>query len=170
MTLSRFGALDSRHRGRLAEILVGTAVFTHEEITVALGLFDETVEGSYEFVGAFDADDVVLAYACYGPTPGTDGTFDIYWIAVDPSAQGAGRGTRLLGEVERRLCERGGRLVIVETSSRGEYEPTRRFYHARGYQESARIAAFYGPADDRVIYVKRLTPKATSADRPPSTH
>jgi hypothetical protein len=65
---------------------------------------------------------------------------------------------------------RAGRLLVVETSSRGDYESTRHFYDARGYREAARVAAFYGPADDRVIYVKRLTPKAASADRPPSTH
>jgi ribosomal protein S18 acetylase RimI-like enzyme len=191
----RLSDLDSRHRHRLAEILAATGRFSDEEMNVALELFDETFgegrgergEGpdppmtalpsplsppasDYEFLGAFDEDDTLVGYTCYGPTPGTDGTFDLYWIAVHPAAQGAGEGTRLLAEVERRLLERGGRLLIAETSSRGAYEPTRRFYHARGYREVARVAAYYAPADDRVIYAKRLSPKAVSADRPPPTY
>jgi ribosomal protein S18 acetylase RimI-like enzyme len=170
MATSRFGALDSRHRGRLAEILAATAAFSRDEIGVALELFDTTFEG-YEFLGTFDAADTLVGYACYGPTPGTDGTFDLYWIAVHPAAQGAGEGSRLLGEVERRVLGRGGRLLIAETSSRPAYAPTRRFYDARGYGEAARVADFYAPADDRVIYAKRLTrADAAVAVRSPSTH
>jgi len=190
----RFGALDPRHRGRLAEILAATGVFSADEVAVALELFDETFGGerwevgggsspgqsptshllpptsSYDFLGAFD-DDTLVGYACYGPTPGTDGTFDLYWIAMHPAAQRTGEGGRLLNEVERRVGRRGGRLLIVETSSRAAYAPTRRFYDARGYGESARVADFYAPADDRVIYTKRLAAAdAAPAARPPSTH
>jgi ribosomal protein S18 acetylase RimI-like enzyme len=195
MTHFRFGALDSRHRGRLAEILAATALFSGDEVAVALELFDETFEvggakwevgadrpqsptshlqpppSSYEFLGVFAEDDTLVGYACYGPTPGTDATFDLYWIAMHPAAQGTGEGGRLLGEVERRLCSRGGRLLVAETSSRTAYEATRRFYDARGYSEAARVADFYAPADDRVIYTKRLAgADAALAARSPSTH
>ncbi|MFN2567275.1 MAG: GNAT family N-acetyltransferase [Gemmatimonadaceae bacterium] len=195
MTASRLGTLESRHRGRLAEILAATRFFSTEEVRVALELFDETFgavgggrwevgadsepsppshlpppTSAYEFFGTFDTADNLLGYACYGPTPGTNGTFDLYWLAVHPAAQGAGEGSRLLGEVERRLRARAGRLLIVETSSRDAYEPTRRFYGSRGYREAARISDFFAPADDRVIYAKRLTPRTTSADKPSSAH
>jgi ribosomal protein S18 acetylase RimI-like enzyme len=187
VTPFRFGALDSRHRGRLAEVLAATGVFTADEVGIALELFDETFEGvgwsveggagsrplpsstlhpppsSYEFIGAFDEADTLVAYVCYGPTPGTDGTFDLYWIAVHPDAQRAGTGSGLLTEVERRLRQRGGRLLIVETSSRPGYARTRRFYDTRGYREAARVADFYAPADDRVIYAKRLRRAGTAA-------
>jgi ribosomal protein S18 acetylase RimI-like enzyme len=173
MTSLRFGPLDARHRARLAEILTATAVFSPDEIDVALELFDETVEArasGYEFVGVFDAVGRVLGYACYGMTPGTDGTFDLYWIAVHPDAQGSGVGRRLIEEVESRLCAGGGRLLVVETSSREAYALTRRFYEAGGYGEAARIADFYGPADDRLILTKRLTravATAAAAHSPP---
>jgi ribosomal protein S18 acetylase RimI-like enzyme len=162
----RVGALDPQHRGRLAEILAATAVFSSDEIDVALELFDESsVSGApaYEFVGAYDDVGALMGYACYGPTPSTNGTYDLYWIAVHPAAQGSGDGSRLLREVERRLAERGGRLLIVETSSRDSYVGTRRFYEARGYAETARVSSFYAPSDDRVVYTKRLTPAAASA-------
>jgi ribosomal protein S18 acetylase RimI-like enzyme len=154
----RLGALQQSHRGRLREILDATAVFRADEVTMALELFDEAVDGDYEFVGAFENESLV-AYACFGATPGTDRTYDLYWIAVHPSAQRHGSGSQLLGEVERRLSERGARLLVVETSSRDEYARTRAFYSARGLREVARVRDFYAPSDDRVIYTKSLFPK-----------
>jgi ribosomal protein S18 acetylase RimI-like enzyme len=110
----------------------------------------------YSFLGAFTPEDQLVGYACYGPTPDTDRTFDLYWIAVDPGAQGSGSGTRLLTEVERRLQGQNARMLIVETSSRSEYASTRHFYEKRGYAEAARVRDFYAPLDDRIIFTKRF--------------
>jgi ribosomal protein S18 acetylase RimI-like enzyme len=167
--LVKLGALHRGHRNRVIEILQATNSFRDEEIDVAVELFDEVfaiksrapfdpgagVE-SYEFIGAFSREGALIGYACYGATPGTTGTYDLYWIAVHPEHQGEGGGSRLLDEVERRLTEREARLLVVETSSRTDYESTRRFYERRGYQEHARLADFYSFGDDRVIYAKRL--------------
>ena len=158
MLAVRLGALQQSHRGRLREILDATEVFRPDEVTMALELFDESVAGDYEFIGAFE-NDTLVAYACFGATPGTDRTYDLYWIAVHPSAQRHGSGSRLLSEVERRLSERGARLLVVETSSRDEYSKTREFYRARHLREVARMRDFYAPRDDRVIYTKSLAVK-----------
>ena len=169
MLAVRLGALQRTHRGRLREILDATAAFRPDEVTMALELFDESVEGDYEFVGGFD-DESLVAYACFGATPGTDRTYDLYWIAVHPSAQRHGSGSQLLAEVERRLQERGGRLLVVETSSRDEYAATRRFYVARGYREVARMRDFYALKDDRVIYTKVLSRSTSHLVSSPSRH
>jgi ribosomal protein S18 acetylase RimI-like enzyme len=163
----RLGALQRTHRGRLREILDATAVFCADEVEIALELFDDAIAGDYEFLGGFDDDDLV-AYACYGATPGTDHTFDLYWIAVHPSAQRHGGGSHLLAEVEQRLRARGARLLVVETSSRPEYDATRRFYLARGYHEAARMRDYYALGDDRVIYTKPLAPRSLVPS--PSAH
>ena len=160
----RVDELRAGHRGRLAEILRATRVFNDAEVAVALELFDEVHGGrgtaaaaqDYCFLGAFGPDGELLGYACFGPTPATDRTYDLYWIAVDPAAQGGGTGTRLIAEVERRVAALHARLLIIETSSRPEYEATRRFYVARAYDEAARVGSFYAPGDDRVIYTKRV--------------
>ncbi len=110
----------------------------------------------YLFLGAFTPEEKLVGYACYGATPDTDRTWDLYWIAVDPSAQGTGSGTILLSEVERRLSGLNARMLVVETSSRSDYGPTRGFYLARGYGEAARVRDFYAPADDRIIFTKRF--------------
>jgi ribosomal protein S18 acetylase RimI-like enzyme len=172
----RLGTLRPRDRARVAELLVSTAVFSRAEIDVALQLFDATVrdEGAtgaddahvpdYEFTGAFEGERL-LGYACAGPTPATEGTFDLYWLAVDAAAQGKGIGTALVREVERGLHHRGARMLLVETSSRPDYSNTRAFYERCGYSEAARIKDFYAPADDRIMLTTRLTPERGAATR-----
>jgi len=147
------------HRARLEQLTRATGLFREEEVATAVELLDESLAGDddYQFVGAFE-DDQLVGYACWGPTPGTAATSDLYWIVVDRSRQGAGVGSELLGEVERRLTAEGRRLVVVETSSRADYTPTRKFYETRGYTRAATIPGYYAPGDDLVIYIKDLTP------------
>lgn len=175
------GDMTAKYRTRVRDILTATKVFRNEEVDVAIELFDEVfgapiaVDGAasaniddtpassdYYFLGAFTPEEELAGFACYGPTPGTDRTFDLYWIAVHPSAQGSGSGTILLNEVERRLKGQNARLVVVETSSRSDYKNTRGFYIRRGYVESARARDFYAPADDRITFTKRLQSRAPS--------
>ena len=174
----RLAPLRPHDRGPLNEVLVATASFAPEEIGVALALFDDVhgyvgrdgchpdlgegpafafaVTVDYEFIGAFDEAGVLLGYACFGPTPATDGTFDLYWLAVHPAAQGRGAGRGLVRWVEQELGRRGARLLVVETSSRPDYNATRTFYERGGYIEAARLRDFYAPADDRIILTTRL--------------
>ena len=149
------GPLAAHHRERVAEILRSTENFRDEEIDVALELFDESFAGEdYLWLGAFSQE--LVGFACYGPSMGTDRTFDLYWIAVDRAAHGTGCGTVLLSEVERRLEALHARMLVVETSSRSDYTATRGFYLKRGYVEAARVREFYAPHDDRIILTKRL--------------
>jgi ribosomal protein S18 acetylase RimI-like enzyme len=150
------GPLQQRHRLQIEEIVRATGVFSEAEVGVALELFDGSVNGGdYEFIGAFDAD-TLIGYACFGLTPSTDRTYDLYWIAVHPRAQRGGAGAALMSEVERRLEACRARLVLIETSSRADYAPTRRFYDRLGYEEAARLRDFYAPGDDRVVLSKRM--------------
>lgn len=167
---------------REEEIEVALELFDETAAGGAREQLDESGSG-YRFLGLFDDDsafrtshaalgsavgsesgsqpaaDFLIGYACYGATPGTDGTWDLYWIAVHPSAQGSGGGRMLLEEVERRIVEEGARMIVVETSSRSDYEGTRQFYGRRGYREGARVQGFYAPGDDRVIYIRRFPPE-----------
>ncbi|MBN1360407.1 MAG: GNAT family N-acetyltransferase [Sedimentisphaerales bacterium] len=97
-----------------------------------------------------------VGWVCFGPTPCTIGSFDVYWIGVAPSWQGRGIGGALTAFAEKCVAERGGRLIVIETSSREVYLPTRRFYEKLGYAQVARVRDFYGRGDDRVIFTKGL--------------
>ncbi|HZA50124.1 MAG TPA: GNAT family N-acetyltransferase [Myxococcaceae bacterium] len=101
-------------------------------------------------------DGTIVGYVCYGPTPMTQGTFDLYWIASEPSARGKGVGSALVSAMEADLRRRNGRLVRVETSAMEAYGPTRGFYAAMKYREEARFRDFYQPGEDLIILSKRL--------------
>jgi ribosomal protein S18 acetylase RimI-like enzyme len=150
--------VERAHRARLETLVRDTGLFREAEVRTAVELLDEALDGDddYRFLGAFDGD-ALVGYACYGPTPDTLGTFDLYWIAVDKQRQGSGIGTQLVTAVEQRLSAVGGRLIVVETSSRSDYDATRRFYEAKGYAKTATIPGYYATGDDLVIYIKDLT-------------
>ena len=146
-------------RSAVERVLHDTAAFRDDEIAVALEVLDAfftNPEQDYTALGAFTLGGDLLGYVCYGPTPCTLGTFDLYWIAVTPNRQNAGVGSQLLEEVERRLALVDARLVLIETSSQPAYEGTRAFYLRRGYHEAARVPDFYADGDDRLILAKRI--------------
>jgi ribosomal protein S18 acetylase RimI-like enzyme len=180
-----FEPLRATDRSRVHEILVATEAFADEEIAVALELFDsvdhdltssgargrpfapsDRGDADYEFVGARDAEGTLLGYACVGPTPSTDGTYDLYWLAVHPVAQGRGAGRQLVAFMAQQLEARGARMLVAETSSRADYARTREFYKRAGFVEAARVRDFYAPADDRIIYTTRLTAREVGAATP----
>jgi ribosomal protein S18 acetylase RimI-like enzyme len=159
---ARLRPLTPADRDRLEAITRATGLFGDDEIPVALEVFDAAVAGSddYTALGAV-AGGTLAGWICWGPTPCTVGTFDLYWIAVDPARHDAGIGSLLLAEMERRLAGTA-RLVVVETAGRDDYGPTRAFYARRGYHAVARIPDFYAPGDDQVVYVKAITTAAES--------
>jgi ribosomal protein S18 acetylase RimI-like enzyme len=148
--------LSAADRRRIEEITRAVRVFREDEVPVALEVFDGAVAGSPDYLalGAM-LDQRLVGWICWGPTPCTVGTYDLYWMAVDPTAQGAGIGAALVREMEGRLAG-SARLIVVETAGRPDYRPTRAFYEARGYRKAAIIPDFYAPGDDQVVYVKHL--------------
>ncbi|MGH7535294.1 MAG: GNAT family N-acetyltransferase [Gemmatimonadales bacterium] len=144
-------------RARIEEIVRTVGLFRDNELAVALEVFDASAGGSpdYTSLGA-EVDGRLAGWICWGATPCTVGTYDLYWMFVDPTLHGIGIGTALLREMERRLAG-VARLIVVETGSRPEYAPTRAFYEVRGYRRTATIPDFYAPGDDQVVYVKPLT-------------
>jgi ribosomal protein S18 acetylase RimI-like enzyme len=143
----------------LMALLRLTPEFKPYEVMVAEEVIDAYLENSngsgYNILVAID-NGTVTGYICYGPTPCTVGTWDIYWVAVDLEKRGRGIGAALTEAAEAAITRAGGRLVIIETSSTPLYDNTRRFHGARGYKTVARVADFYSPGDDRLIMVKRL--------------
>lgn len=144
----------------IENLLRATDVFNDEELDVAVELIeiylDDPDQKDYEIFTSVDERERVNGYVCIGPTPATQGTYDLYWIAVTPEAHGKGIGSTLLRFTEEHLKQKGGRLLIAETSSTPEYEKTRAFYLRKGFQQQARIQEYYKPGDDLIIYGKIL--------------
>lgn len=149
-------------RSRVGEIVRATGVFQPPEQAIALEVFDAAVAKpgvDYHALGAYDELGLLLGFTCYGSTPCTDGTWDLYWIAVDPSGHRRGVGRALMAATEAAIATAGGRLIVVETSSRPDYGPTHAFYEALAYRQTARIPDFYAAGDDLIVYTKRLVPQ-----------
>lgn len=97
-----------------------------------------------------------MGYTCFGPHPLTQGTYDLYWIAVDPIAQGHGIGHALLAQAESEVQARGGHLLLIETSDTPVYASARRLYEASGYRCEATVHDFYAFGDSLLIFAKDL--------------
>ncbi|HKV74399.1 MAG TPA: GNAT family N-acetyltransferase [Gemmatimonadales bacterium] len=149
--------LNPGDRGRIEAITRATGVFRDDEVQVALEVFDASVhpgQSDYFTLGA-EVSGRLAGWICWGQTPCTEGTWDLYWMAVDPTVQGSGIGSALVSAMEQRVAS-AARLIMIDTSGRGDYAATRAFYQSRGYSIAAVIPDFYAPGDDQVIFAKPL--------------
>lgn len=150
-------AVRPSDRIAVRRITESTGYFSGAEIAIAVELVDERLsrgaESGYHFMFAESKGDVI-GFSCFGPVPATLSSFDLYWIVVRPDFQGQGAGRKLLAMSELSIQAAGGHRIYVETSSRDQYEPTRRFYEAQGYRRAAFLPDFYAPGDAKIIYVK----------------
>ncbi len=151
--------MSAQDKASLLPILKSTPEFKPIEVEVAEEVIDSYLahgtESGYHIQVAEDEGNV-LGYVCFGETPCTVGTWDIYWIAVDKDRRGRSIGKTLSEVAEKAIKEAGGRLIIIETSSVPLYENTRKFYLTRGFEIIARIPDFYSLGDDKIILQKKL--------------
>ena len=147
-------------RPQLAGLLSRIETFSPDEVECALELIDlASTSGNRDYqvlVASREDERKVVGYVCYGPTPMTDGTFDLYWIASDPVVRGQGVGAALVSAMEGDIRRRKGRLIRIETSAMEAYGPTRGFYAAMQYREESRFRDFYKVGEDLIILAKRL--------------
>lgn len=133
--------------------------FSAEEVACALELIDLAKQPGghpdYQVLVA-EREGELVGYICYGPTPMTEGTYDLYWIASDPKVRGKGVGAALVSAMEGDLRRRGARQLRVETSATEAYGPTRGFYEAMKYVEECRFRDFYKAGDDLIVLKKLL--------------
>ncbi|MBM4431190.1 MAG: GNAT family N-acetyltransferase [Chloroflexi bacterium] len=164
------------------DILAATTdvgVFTQEEVACVDELLDVFLHKpdshDYTFVVSCDQADCAVGFACYGPTPLTNGTFDLYWLCVARRAQGQGVARALLERVRQELVLLGARLLVAETSSTPAYEAARSFYEHNGFSFRTVVPDFYHPGDDLVLYVMYLpqevglTPEPSGTQQTPTT-
>jgi len=153
-------SIASQDRSAISKILRSIPEFKPSEVVVAEEVIDsylrDPLRSGYSVLVA-EIGSTVVGYICYGPTPLTEGTWDIYWLAVEPDQQRRGTGRALLTFAEEEIKGHGGRLTFIETSSKPEYERIRRFHYAQGYELLCSIADFYAIGDDKLIFQKRLT-------------
>ena len=140
--------------------ILNNGVFGNSEMNIAIEIInsylnDTDKRGYFIYVADYGANRTI-GYICFGPMPLTEDTFDIYWVAVDRRFQKIGVGRKLLNFAEDYVRGKEGRKIIIETSSKKEYESARSLYKRAGYREVARILDFYSSNDDKIIFEKGL--------------
>jgi ribosomal protein S18 acetylase RimI-like enzyme len=145
-------------RAPLAELLARIETFSQQEVACALEVIDLAITPNNPdyTVWVAERDGALVGYVCYGPTPMTEGTFDLYWVASSSEVRGQGVGKALVSKMEGELRRQGARVIRVETSAMEAYGPTRGFYQAMQYREEARFRDFYKQGEDLIILAKRL--------------
>lgn len=160
MTPMKIRPLVGKDRATLLSVLIKARSFTSAEIDVAMELIDivlnDPIQKDYHIYCMVDVQDQAIGYICYGPTPMAQGTFDLYWIAVNPDFQGQRVGSTLLNFLEEVVKAKGGRLILADTSTIPHYEKTQKFYLKNGFQEVAKIPDYYHPGNDRITFCRRL--------------
>jgi ribosomal protein S18 acetylase RimI-like enzyme len=151
--------ITAQDRQEILDLLVSTEAFQPHELAVAMELVDVALhkpgqEDYYPYV--LEDDGTLAAYACFGRNPMTRSTYDLYWLATRRDRMRQGHGQALLRFVEEEIKRRGGRLLVIETSSKESYGGSREFYTRVGCELAGRLPDFYDVGDDRVIYIKRL--------------
>lgn len=150
-------------RAAIEAILRVCEVFREPEIEVALEVLDVYLRrpGQRDYqVYTAKRSGTPAGYVCFGRNAMTDAVFELYWIAVHPGHHRHGVGRSLMTLVEYEVARQGGRMLVVETSSREDYHGTRKFYLGLGYRQAAQVADYYAPGDAKVILTKRIAAAA----------
>ena len=146
-------------REEILRLLVGTGAFQAHEVDVAMELIDLALtkpeQQDYHPYVLLE-NGAIVAYACFGKDPMTRFTYDLYWIATRAASARQGFGRELFALVEFEIKSRGGRLLMIETSSKEIYRGTNNFYARVGCAFAARLPDYYDDGDDKLIYCKRL--------------
>lgn len=142
----------------LLALAEATGLFESNQIEELAQMLNQHFSNETDNQGVWftDYDNQPVGVAYVAPERMTEGTWNLYLIAIHPVRQRQGRGAALLRHVEQMLAKRGERVLLVETSGLEDFEYVRAFYRKSGYEEEARIREFYKAGDDKIIFRKTL--------------
>lgn len=155
----RIRTVRAADREAVLAVVEAVGLFPAEELVEVEQMLDAFLTGTAGPGGRWVTDDIgsgSAGVAYYAPERMAEGTWNLYLLAVAPTAQGTGRGAALVRHVEADLLAAGARVLLIETSGVADFEAQRRFYRGLGYTEEARIRDFYAAGDDKVIFWKTL--------------
>jgi ribosomal protein S18 acetylase RimI-like enzyme len=146
-------------RDAVRRIAARAGVFSAVEVGWAVEIVDAALSqgdpSGYHFRFA-DGPDRLEGFTAFGPIEGTDNRFDLYWIVVDPAAQGKGLGHRLLAETLAAARALGATHMFIDTSTRPDYVPARALYEAHGFTPMGTLVDFYRDGDGKALFGRKL--------------
>lgn len=140
-------------------LVSATGVFSGIEVGWAGEIIEATIKHpstSGYFALMADGNDGLDGFACYGPIEGTDNRFDLYWIAVSPTAQGKGLGRQLLAACVDDARRRGATHMFIDTSTRNDYAAARSLYKSQDFELMGMLVDFYSDGDSKALFGRKL--------------
>lgn len=138
----------------IAEITEQAGLFPPEMLSEPISGYPEE-DGSSIWFTALSGDQVIgFCYAV--PEMLAEGAWNLLAIGVSQAEQREGHGAGLMRAVEAALKATDQRILIVDTSSHGDFERARRFYLALGYEHEATIRDFWAEGDNKITFRKAL--------------
>ncbi len=99
-----------------------------------------------------EADGVAQGFCIFGRERCCDALVYISWACVNNALRGHGLGRKLIDEVLSDCWKAGARKVLLQTSGRPQYLPTRIFYEKLGFRKEAEISDYYTEGEPSVFY------------------
>ena len=122
----------------LLDLAVSSTLFLADETAALRPMFEDVLAGRlgehHRMALWSDAPGTGPAGAVYfALNDMTDRTWDLLWISVGLSRQGQGVGSQLIRFAEAQVAAAGGRMMVIDTSSKPKFDATHAFYRQRGY-------------------------------------
>lgn len=152
--------LETSDHASFLSLLESISIFTADEKSVVIELLETYLfnpnQKDYLFYVSKEESGVLSSFICFGPTPMTTNTYDLYWIATHPEYRCQGLALKLIEQLKTSMREVNAKIIRIETSSQELYGDTVNFYQRHHFQKSAQIPDFYKDNDDLIIYTMRL--------------
>ncbi|KAL3920653.1 MAG: hypothetical protein SGILL_003152 [Bacillariaceae sp.] len=150
----------SNDLANLKQVIDSSELFPSEMLDDMIAGYLAGTEDCLWLTADDDNDDTQTLIAYCAPEKMTEGTWNLYLIAVHKNKQGTGIGTQALQHLQEQLvAKKQARVLLVETSGLDEFAQTRKFYLKNGFVEEARIRDFYKQGENKVVYWKSLVSK-----------
>ena len=143
-------------------ILKNIANFNDAEVSVAMELVNAAAADAEQTdynVFVYEEKGNVIGYHCTGKRPLTDAVYDLYWIVTDPGHKNKGVGKSLLTHAEEFVIQLKARWLLIETSSKENYQGARNFYLRNNYSIISEINDFYTVGERLIVFGKYFNNK-----------
>lgn len=141
------------------EMAASSGLFTPDAMLAAEDMAWDSAYGGSNEAHVFllaraveDAGDRVVGFLCYGPIPHWPEDYELYGIAVAPEYRRLGIGSGLVAEMRRRVADRLGRRVFLETGADESFEGARCFYEVNEFECEHRFRKQFIPVDGGAVY------------------